>query len=527
MWTPPLTELQLQFYLSRKRIRMVYGARCSGKTIAVEHSVMRHLWRNHARVAVITKTNRQGAYGVWPELTEQIYDTWRGGGLGSKNADFGWSREPWKDDNKINQALLYNRHGGISKLVLFPIEDAREARDKLMSTQWSMVWISEGHLYRGRTPDEMLEQRQILDTAISQLRYAPCPFEERQVLIDTNPPDEGTEHWLYPPFFTELEWLKNEEWPEHFTPEVIEAKRLTIPQMERLCMPIESNTYLHPLQKAEIIATYSNDPFLYRRYVKSEWINGTTKGVFSGVFSQVKHVLGNADSKDEMDWQVIAPSNGLNVHVEEGLPLIITGWDLGEVNHAWVAAQPIYVGNKLHFRVLDELVVIKEMMTIEEFTAEVMKRMDALEAFAGFKLNWKHFSDSSAFEFKAAINRKDLPEDSDLTDAAVVYAASKKRIFLEGSANVKKPGWVRRRVAFMSQILREGRIKVSANCKMVIEMFRNLRKGDRKEAIDPEQPNKHAHDALSYCISMFCLEEIGQDPQTTSSSNRRATVSYA
>lgn len=528
MWTPPLTDLQRRFYLNeqRKRYRCIYGARNSGKTITVHHTWMKHGWYHEARVAFITKTNRQGSYGIWPKFCGDIFNIWKSAGIGSEHADFGWRREPWRDSiTKIEQCQIYNRHGGVSTFVLFPIEDAKDARDKLLSTEWSGVWISEGHMYRGNTPEEMTENRQILDTAILQLRFDPCPFEERMVIVDTNPPDEGPDHWLYPPFFSELEWASNNEWPDGFTPEQVEAKRMTAKYFDCTCMPLESNTFLKPEQKAVIINAYSHDPFIYARYVESKWIAGSTKGVFGSAFRQDKHIIGKADAPDELDWEVIPPSNAANVHVENGRPLIIAGWDMGDVNHACVFIQPFYVGNTVHFRVLDEVVVLKEEMTLEEFTQAVMEKMDALEEFAGFELSWQHFSDSSAFEFRAAISRKDLPEDSDMTDAAIVYRESDGKIMLEGSANVKKPGWVRRRVAFVAGLLKKPRIVVSANCKQVIAMFRGLKKGERRgEAVALGQPNKHAWDALSYALSMFALEEVMGGKQTADTQTRSSVV---
>lgn len=530
MWLPPLTDLQRQWYLNekRKRIRMVYGARCSGKTIGVEQSWMHHGWHNEARVAFITRTNRQGNFGIWPEFTEGTFGIWNNAGIGSNEADFGWARQPWRDSiSKIEQCQIFNKYGTRSTFVLFPIEKAKEARDKLLSTVWSGVWISEGHLYRGDDAEEMAENRQILDTAISQLRFGPCPFENRMVMIDTNPPDEGPDHWLYPPFFTEMEWATNNEWPEHFTPEMIAAKKRVIEQMERMCMPIESNTFLHPDQKADLIATYAHDPILYRRYIGSEWIAGSTKGVFGNAFRSNTHVMGDISSPDENQWQVIAPDNGVNVEVDGGIPLLLGGWDIGDVNHAWAAIQPVYVGDKVHFRVLDEVVCVKQEVTIGEFTEMVMERMDALEKFAGFPVTWRHFSDSSAFEFRAAISRKDLPEDAELTDAAEVYRESKGRISLVGSANVKRPGWVRKRVNYVAMLLRKNRIVISANCKGIVDMFRGLRKGEtRNEAVALGQKHKHAWDAMSYAISMFALDEIVSGKQTAET-QARASVGYA
>jgi hypothetical protein len=501
VWTPRLTEIQKEFYEDGHRMRMAYGARASGKTWAVEHTVMKHLWRFNARVAVITKTTRQGSLGVWPELTGIIFDEWVDSKVGNSVADFGWSEKPRRDPiTKIHRAAIHNRHGRSSELVLFPIEHANEALEKLLSTQFSAIWISEGHLY---------DDRSIFDTALAQLRLPSVPFKETLLLVDTNPPETGTSHFLHDIFFKER---CREEWPEYYTQETIDAFRERQKQLGVFRFPIESNTFLDPGLKAQIIAQYAHDPFAYRRFVLSEWIDGVVSGVFQNVFSRQRHVIGNADARDPEEWQIIPPVQTVDAVLEGGNPLLICGWDIGEVNHAWGCLQPVYVGDTIHFRVLDELVYTKSELSVEEFTALVMERMKAVETMAGFKVEWRHYSDSSAFEFRAAIRRSDLPLDSDMTDAALVMARSGGEIVLEGSAQVKKPGWQRRRVNFLSQLLRQDRLVVSANCKIVVAMFCGLRKAAENSKngpyLDPAQIEKHPFDALSYAISMYSLEEI-------------------
>jgi hypothetical protein len=467
----------------------------------VEHLVNRHLWRHNARVALITKTTRQGSLGVWPELTGTIFNEWVEAGISNGNYDFGWTQKPRRDPiTKIHNAKVRNMHGGESELVLFPIEHEGEALDKLLSTQFSMIWLSEGHLYH---------DRKIFDTALGQLRLPGVPFKDTMLLVDTNPPETGTQHFLYDVFFKERVM---DEWPDYFTEETIAAFKERQRQMGVFRFPIESNTFLDPGLKAQIIAQYAHDRFAYRRYVLSEWIDGVVTGIFSSVFKRNTHVVGSADAREPEDWEVIYPVDTADAVLDGGIPLLVCGWDIGEVNHAWACLQPVYIGDVVSFRILDELVVTKVEMSVEEFTDAVMERMNVVKARAGFEVVWRHFSDSSAFEFRAAIRRSDLPLDSDMTDAALVEARTKGEIILEGSAQVKKPGWQRRRVNFISQLLRQGRLFVSANCKMVVAMFCGLRRASGSTGagpyLDPEQIEKHPFDAVSYAISMFALDEI-------------------
>lgn len=501
MFTPQLTAVQSEYYNSKSRLRLAYGARASGKTWGVEHTVMKHLWRENARCAIITKTTRQGSFGVWSELTGVIYDEWAASNVGNDRADFGWSQKPHRDPiTKIHSAKVHNRHGKSSEVVLFPIEHANEALEKLLSTQWSMIWISEGHLYN---------DRKIFDTALGQLRLPGVAFEDTLLLVDTNPPETGTYHFLHDIFFKERVL---DEWPEYFKPETIAAFKERQSQIGVFCFPIESNTFLDPGLRQQIIAQYAHDQFAYQRYVESKWIDGVVSGVFQNVFSRARHVIGVADGKDPAAWEGIAPVQDGSAVLDGGVPLLLSGWDLGDVNHAWVCIQPVYVGDVVQFRIIDEYVVTKVEMSVEEFTAVVMTRMLSVITFAGFECVWRNYSDSSAFEFRAAIRRADLPLDAEMTDAALVEARSGGEILLEGSSQVKKPGWQRRRVNFLSQLLRQNRLYVSATCKLVIAMFCGLRKAavNAKTGpyLEPDQIEKHPFDATSYAISMFALDEI-------------------
>ena len=104
-----------------------------------------------------------------------------------------------------------------------------------------------------------------------------------------------------------------------------------------------------------------------------------------------------------------------------------------------------------------------------------------------------------------------MPSEDELVDAALIEEASDDEIQLIGSGQLKKPGWQRKRVTFIAQLLKAGRIRVSANCKWVIRMFEKLKKASdpkSKTYLDPVQTEKHIFDALSYVICMYLLDEM-------------------
>lgn len=518
-WEPPLSPKQRLMYRCPKRIQLATGPRFAGKTWVVENAIIKHGWHNQTRIGIVSMTSRAGLLGVWPELTGTIFNSWVDAGIASKEADFGWIKPPWVHAvTKISQAVMRNKYGTETELYLFPIERPEEAKDKLFSTQWGCLWISESHLY----PTDEMGGCDLFKTARMQLRLPSVPFREQRLFCDANPPKDGKSHWLYKTFY-ENRVLAEEEFPDYWD---ADTRKSVVEMRDDLAVfefSVDDNTFLDPGQKASVHATYAHDRDEYRRFVLGEWIDvKSPDAVFRTVWSPEAHVVGKADSADESEWEVIAPSNGMHVLMDGGTPELGGGWDPGETNHAWVAVQPWYSkDNLMCFDVLDELFFQRgdekddmSAMSITELTHRIMARRKSLREFAGFDMSWRDFSDSSALKFRTHATKEDwtaMPSEEELVDAALVEEASDDEIQLIGSGQLKKPGWQRKRVTFLAQLLKAGRIRVSANCKWVIRMFEKLKKASdpkSKTYLDPVQTEKHIFDALSYVICMYLLDEM-------------------
>jgi hypothetical protein len=457
-------------------------------------------------VAIVSKTARAGSLGIWPELTGLIYDEWASAGIASDLASFGYSRRPTLDSlTRIRNFSIWNRHGGQSDVMLFPIERSSDAFEKLLSTQFSLIWISEAHQY---------EDRRIFDVSRGQLRLMGVPYRETGLLCDCNPPTDGVAHWLYEVFYTERQ-LSESEFPPEWDEETKKAVKRKQAEMDVFEFALDENPFLDDGMKASFRATYARNPAEYDRLVRGLWVgNGGALGCFSQDFKYNLHVMGNADSKDESDWEVLLPSTGAGFHVQDGRPLLLGGWDLGGgVNHSWHAIQPYSHMGEAHFNVVDELVVTNERISVSEFTERTMKRMADLERFGEISPTWVHYSDASAMDFRASIRHGEAPSDVDNTDAGIVEDVSKGGIELIGAGAVKRGGWQRRRVELLQELLRQNRLHVSAHCKRTIEMFRGLKVNASKVSgyILPGQTEKHAFDSLSYALAMYCVVEMDRE----------------
>jgi len=65
-------------------------------------------------------------------------------------------------------------------------------------------------------------------------------------------------------------------------------------------------------------------------------------------------------------------------------------------------------------------------------------------------------------------------------------------------------------------LLSQKRIKVSAQCKATIKMFKDLRKGSGKlDFIPATDENKHVFDAITYALLMECYDELTNLPDAT------------
>ena len=508
-WRPRLSPKQDRQYLCPKRIQLAIGARFTGKTWGFEHSVLRHCWRNHGKFAIISKTTRAGEHGIWGELTSTIYDEWVAAGVASDEAEFEWSRKPFVNAvTKVHTAFLRNRFGSESQIVLFPIERADDAREKLLSTQFSGIWISEAQIY---------DSAELFNIARGQIRLPSVPHEEQRLLLDSNPPKEGKKHWLYEEFYTKRA-LAEGEFPEDWDDET----RLAIQEFQEDSEVFEflqaDNPFADPRKLREFRAMYANNRDDYDRFVLGKWTDSASSlACFKGVFDKNIHVIGNASSPDEKDWEVIFPSNGPTAVRDGGVVQLVGGWDPGEVNHAWAALQPwTNERGEIGFDILDEFFVKKgnEAMPIETLTREVLARRKVLEEMAQFPVVWADYSDSSALRARTQATRADwqaMPGEDSIIDAAVISGVSDGEIRLIGSAAVKNKGWQQRRVNFLAQLLKEGRIRISANCTATIKMFENLHPDPSPTAktyLDGTQEEKHIFDAVSYPICMMLLDQL-------------------
>lgn len=496
LWYPDLWHRQLDVFNCYARILLLSGPSLSGKTHVSLHRIARHLWETPgAQVAMFSKLLKNAKDGgTWRIMHKQILPEWINAKIGFRYTTKTAEGEPGpKVDGQTRTPYfrIRNAYGGESECMLFSLDHDDDIEDKIKEQSFSLIYFSELDKFR---------DRKVLSISLPRLRMPHLKYEQQMWIADTNPSDEGEESWIYETWFLMTRMKTYEEYLAYA------KKRAQLAMSAEAFWQLKEglalfqftpreNPKVDPRQLVELESAYAYDQGLYERYVNGAWIygDGDSSLHFKNLFKESVHVLGNTSDPDESKWEIINPR-------ADSIELI-TGWDLGETNHAFAAIDESIQNGRIHFAVVDELVSIKKEVSIEAFTEGAMELIEDMEAHVNHQLNLeKSWSDRSSIEKYSAT--------ADTFPHKQVYAASRERIFLRGTP--KGPGSVKTRVRLLKQLLAQNRIKVSAHCHHTIRMLKELKKGTNVLNYVVPDENKHIFDALTYALMMECAEELNE-----------------
>lgn len=449
----------------------------SGKTFGIIHKIIRHAFdTNGAMAAIVCKTLKNAkSAGVWALLSRAL-PLWEKQCYGFKVVE----GPKTTGDTKLSYVKIRNRHGTISEIQCHSLEHAQEVEAKFKGANYSFFWLSEIDQFCTDYAFEIL---------CDALRMTPfVPFSQHQIVADCNPPDTGPNNWIHDRFFK----FKDRR------PEPDETAKAAVARgrIHRILVMIDDNPQLDPDEKDDLVERYRKRKSLYARFIEGKWEMDATDGHFSDVWDETVHVVGRVDCpEDEQEFMVPTA----------GCVTLLTGWDMGESrNHSFHILEKIVnevefthpdTGKKMRktimsFSVLDELVVIRTYISIRQFVEAAMEKIDHWNAYhkkhQNIVLNWRHWSDTSAFQKRSA---------AESSDAAIAFEASDGRIILDGAPKYRNSR--RDRVKLVWQFLYEKRLHVSAQLAVTKSMFVNLKQGGEAEYIK-EDDHKHPFDSLSY-----------------------------
>lgn len=435
-----------------------------------------HLWNTeNASVLILVKTAGSGAAsGIWSELTEKVLPAWIAQGFGMEWAEKGEPRI--HGSTKKMFCIVTNKHGGQSKLELDSLDDEREVEDKYKGRMYSMIYWSEAAEYK---------QHLTLSTLMQAVRMVGLPDDEKIMLVDANPADSGTAHFLYK-FFYEFRIARQDslDKDDQFLQRCLHVTEWRV----------DDNPFSSDEEKAMMRKGYENNPDLYARYVEGKWTAVVKDGIFADVFSKSRHCSGDMKNPDPLDELV----------PESGCAELITSHDAGGVNPVSYIMEKVFrteeSGREVSvFKVLDELAFIGEEIQVSEFTLLFMEKMDYWERECGTQLDWSAcWADSSALNFRESISARTVADE--------MFAVSNGRLRLHGVD--KGRGSVANRIRLVRKLLIQNRIIISTKCPRLVEMFQCINRGRIDGTIAAHSKHKHSLDAFSYGLSRELWSEL-------------------
>lgn len=477
----------------------VFGTRLSGKTVISCHCIADHLWNTKdASVLVLCSTAGSAATsGVWNELTEKIIPEWIAQGFGSTDGlhAFEWEMEPKiHGSTKKMIGSIRNKHGGISKIELDSLDDEREVEKKFKSRYYSMIYWSEAGEFRQETT---------FTTLAMALRIMGLPDDEHILIVDANPPDNGTEHFLYK-FFYQIRIQRDEDFKEDEQWLKIIKRSLLLTEWT-----MDDNPFVSDERKALVKGLYKNNPAQYDRYILGLWTKVVKNALFADSFMPATHCA--SDLKNPQVEDELIP--------EVGCSELITGWDVGFKNPVTYVMEKVYReinGKQISiFKILDELEFVGEGVAVDEFTMVFLEtKVKFWETECGGEIDWVCWSDSSACNFKESIANRTVSDE--------VYAVSDGKLKLIGVDKGK--GSVGNRIRLLRKLLNQNRILISnGKCPKLVDMLQCIGRGKVDGTINSHSEWKHFFDALTYALSKELWDELQDEVINTRRRNKPAT----
>lgn len=390
-----------------------------------------------------------------------------------------------------------NYWGGESQCSLFSVDHDQEVFDKLANKYFTGIYFIELSMFKD--PQILIVSNQCL-----RAKHLYTPGEETnpwfQWIADTNPdPKLGNQSWFYKMFWTmRLKGLATGVWfDEEDEPNPVKREELNrdaksyYARMSVFEMSFRDNPFCSKADAIDLVMSCQGEPDLLEAWVEGKHGDAGRKkrSLFSMQFNKDLHVVGS-------------PPSG-QIDVNSMTTDLLTGWDIGGVNHAAVILDKWTINingkNLPGFSVLDELVHIGEELKIAEFGQEMHKKMQAIEALTGQIYRWTNWSDDSAINV--------WRPNSGTFDYLDIRNATGGAITLVG---VQKPsGSIGARIRLLKKLIHQNRLYVSARCHWVIRMIQNAKAGeDDKDLFDNSTNLKHIFDALTYPIFMECALEV-------------------
>lgn len=450
-WYPDLNPTQDKFFNDPRRYLLASGEKGGGKSHATAEKIIRHLHdEENALGWIISTTHLPGQEGIWYAIENRIAPKWTAG----LKVDFKFH---YDRKSKHNECWVSNRHGGLSKLILFSVPYPSQIRTRCKGPEPSIVDVEE-------VTDCLTED--YFRYPAAQLGRRPGIVGPQQWLGSCNP--GGPSHWVY---------------------KKIVAKALAgNPRYGYYHFQLEENLKrLPPDYKDNIQEVYGDDITARQRFVEGIWVDAPSgNAIYRDYFIPELHVQGNA-------------ANGEGLMPVVGLPIIV-GYDLGPVNFSCHFMQIIPSRDMAVWIVFDEINTVGQQRGYHTIVPLIEARMEFWRKEAQFNFVYEHIADDTAFNVARTDGSFDAAEFERLSKGAIRFKACPR---------AKES--VSARVRLMQGLFQQQAFYVSALCTKTLEMFRLLESElvppggyDPHAGFKPKRsPYVHSFDSLTYPVLYY------------------------
>lgn len=467
-----------------------------------------HAWRvPHAEVALVSISQSSGlGSGVWDQLMDAILPQYMALDEGMK-----WVRKPFTaQSSKRPTAVVTNAHGGTSRFQLESLKDENEVEERFKNKSYTAMFVTELSHYRNAGTFKCWKQSLRSAHGIDPNLFL--------FLGDTNPSDEGTNSWLYHQWFIR----RTQTYAEYCDFQA--ARGLPISSEEDFTLvnsrlgllefEINDNWFLTDQEIRELIDNYSHDHDLYDRYILGKWVEASAGALFSQHFREGIHVAGEFETPGNPDPEILVPHDStwsLFLSVDPGTSANSAGSIFEKVvSRPNPESTPVPC-----FNILDELAIIGQDHTLEEFTLKLCEIMLWWEQRMGRVFEWHYWSDRSVFEHTDQTSHKFYHQI--IFDVSARFWRQKyeemgvqqyamRAIALQAADRSR--GSLEQRVDIARKLLFEERLRISRRCPNHVQAFKSLPPDKRNPAIPAKgHKMKHIFDAMMYGVSQECYTE--------------------
>lgn len=486
-----------------------------------------HAWRvPHAEISLIAISQSVGlGSGVWDQLMTGIIPKYMKLGQGMK-----WVREPFTaQSSKRPTCEVSNMHGGKCRFQLESLKDENEVEERFKNKFYTAMFVTELSHFR------LAKTFSIWKQALRSIHG----IDPRDFLFlgDTNPSDEGDESWIYHQWFirprqTYAEYCEFQA--ERGLPISSEEDfRLVNERIGLLEFEIQDNWFLTEQEIRELVDTYSHDQDLYDRYILGKWVKASEGGLFSKQWRDNIHAVGEVETPGNQDPLILVPGDAtwkLNISIDPGSSANSAGYIFEKVVCQAKPGGPVLPC----FNVLDEVAIIGEDHTIDDFTIRLCEKMFWWEQLMGRIFDWDYWSDRSVFEQKDQSSRKYYHQL--IFESSARYWKQKweetkipnyaTRVVALQAADRSK-GSVEQRVDLYRKLLFEERIRISrGRCPKLVQASKSLPPAKLNPNAPPKgHPAKHPWDGVMYGVGECCYDEITAAVMRTLRNQRGSSAS--